>query len=320
MTGMTPAQISATLQQAAAQAALPKRSLAGWRAGFRNEANSFATALHAGCAAGELGFCFAGGYQAALRRMLPALPGEVFVALLVTEGKRQRPEDLHTLVVATGNGELALSGEKSWVAGGAQAGLLLVLARHGNDAQGRAHALLVAVPATDAGVTLEEKPATGFLDAVPHARARFDRVAVTPAMILPGDGWRDYARPFRTIEDIHVSTAIAAHLAVQALRRNYPDVLVATLVSALAQLAACAERDPNDPLTHLLLAGVEQQLAVAAGQLQAQLDAAGVDDEFAGDWRRNGMLLALAAPVRARRLEKARLSIFPAASPNPSAP
>lgn len=320
MTGMSPAQISTVLQQAAAQDAAPKRSLADWRMDFRIEANSFATALRAGCAAGELGFCFAGGYQAALRRMLPSLPADAFVALLVTEGKRQRPEDLHTLVVATGNGELALSGEKSWVAGGAQAALLLVLARHGNDAQGRAHALLVAVPATGAGVTLEEKPATGFLDAVPHARARFERVVVAPAMILPGDGWRDYARPFRTMEDIHVSTAIAAHLAVQALRRNYPDVLVATLVSALAQLAVCAERDPNDPLTHLLLAGVEQQLAVAAGQLQAQLDAAGVDDDFASDWRRNGMLLALAAPVRARRLEKARLSIFPAASPNPSAP
>lgn len=311
--------ITLALRAAAGQEPVAATTLAEWRAGFVIERSSFATALRAGLVAGQLGFCFAGGYQAALRRLLPTLPDTAFAALLVTEGKRQRPEDLHTLVVATGNGHLTLSGEKSWVAGGRQASILLVLARHGNDAQGRAHSLLLALPAQCPGVLLEQKPPTGFLDAVPHARARFDQVAITPAMILPGDGWRDYARPFRTIEDIHVSTAIAAHLAVQALRRNYPDALVATLVSALAQLAACAERDPNEPLTHLLLAGVEHQLASAAGQVQTQIGQALPDDVFATDWRRNGMLLALAAPARTRRLEKARLSIFPAASPNPSA-
>ncbi|MFZ5723497.1 MAG: hypothetical protein ACOY33_07530 [Pseudomonadota bacterium] len=291
------------LREAAAAAPAMPADLGAWRAGFRVQPDSFATAFEAGLAAGQLGFCFAGGYQAALRALVPALPVDAFAALLVTEGRQQRPEEIRTALQAQPGDRFRLDGEKSWVAGGPAATHLLVLARHGSDVDGRLRSALVLLSPQAAGVTLESRPANGFLDVVPHARARFDAVAVDAGMILPGDGWRDHARPFRTIEDIHVSTAIAAHLAVQGLRRDWPAPLLATLVAVLARLAQCAARAPGDPLTHLLLAGAEQELAQATAQTGAL--AAADDDAFARDWRANGMLLAMAAPARVKRLEKA---------------
>lgn len=278
-------------------------ALASWRSGFRVDADSFVTALDAGLAAGQLAFCFAGGYQAALRRLLPSLPADAFAALLVTEGKKQRPEELVTTLRALGDGRFRLDGEKSWVAGGTAATHLLVLARHVDAVGGRVSSSLALVTPEQGGLVLESRPASGFLDAVPHARARFDNLLVTPDMLLPGDGWRDYARPFRTIEDIHVSTTIAAHLVVHALRRDFPPALVATLLAVLSRLGQCADRDARDPHTHLLLAGAEQELAAVAAQVTQLVKAA--DDPFARDWRTNGMLLALAAPARVKRLEKA---------------
>lgn len=283
-------------------------TLADWRAGFRVDADSFVTALDAGLEAGQLAFCFAGGYQAALRVLLPSLPADAFAALLVTEGKRQRPEELLTTLTPLRDGGFRLDGEKSWVAGGTGATHLLVLARQGADG-GRVRSALALVSPTQPGVALEARPANGFLDAVPHARARFDDVQVEPSMLVAGDGWRDHARPFRTLEDIHVSTAVAAHLAVHALRRDFPGTLLATLVSCLARLAECASRAATDPCTHVLLAGAEQELALAAAQVTRLV--ATQEDAFARDWRGNGMLLALAAPPRAKRLEKALAVLRP---------
>jgi acyl-CoA dehydrogenase len=286
--------------------------LAAWRRSFHpSAADTFSSALDAGLGAGQLAFCFAGGYQSALRVLLPTLPPDAFGALLVTEGKRQRPEDiLSTLTPLTG-GRFLLDGEKSWVAGGSAATHLLVLARQEVDSDGRRRSALVLLPPSARGVTLDDRPPAGFLDAVPHARAKFDGVEIESSMLLPGDGWRDHARPFRTIEDIHVSTAIAAHLAVNGLRRHWPPALLATLVSALVRLAQCAARDPRDPHTQLLLAGAEQELVSAGSQVSAWYSGEGraADEEFARDWRSNNMLLALAAPARAKRLEKAIASL-----------
>lgn len=295
--------IVSRLRAAVASTTVPPCTLRDWRAQFRIEADSFGTAFTAGLAASGLGFCFAGGYQAALRRLSPTLPPDAFAALLVTEGKRQRPQEIVTALTPQADGTFRLDGEKSWVAGGDQATHLLVLARHGADVDGRPLSALAVVSPTAPGVTLEPRPANGFLDAVPHARARFDNVSVTPAMLLRGDGWRDHARPFRTLEDIHVLAAIAAYLAVTAMRRGFPDTLPATLLSALERLSVCAERAPADPLTHVLLAGAEQELLAAAAQVTQCV--AADDDDFARDWRGNGMLLALAAPARAQRLQKA---------------
>ena len=86
---MDVADIVERLAVAASVVEAPRHAgLAQWRATFRVGFDSFSTALDAGLGAGELAFAFAGGYQAALRRMLPSLPPAAFAALLLSEGKR----------------------------------------------------------------------------------------------------------------------------------------------------------------------------------------------------------------------------------------
>lgn len=301
MTAMTPEEILAAARAAAGAPAVPTADFAQWRSGFRVQPDTFATALSCGLAAGQLAFCFAGGYQAALRRLLPALPSTAFAALLLSEGGRQRPAELQTTLHVLADGALQLDGEKSFVTGAAAADPLLVVARYA-DAQ-PPRAVLLQVPAGLPGIRITERGDVGLLAALPHGRAHFDAVRIDASMIVPGDGWADHARPFRTHEDIHVSAAVAAHLAVTALREGWPQALLATLLACLLRLAQCAARDARDPVTHLLLAAAEAELQQVAGAVNGLL--AGRDDAFAADWRANAVMLALAGPARAKRLEKA---------------
>jgi acyl-CoA dehydrogenase len=289
---------------AAADAATPApETLAAWRAGHRVQASTFASAVAAGATAGQLAFAFAGGYQAALRQFLPDLAADVFAALLLSEGKRQRPDELLTTLTPLGDGSFRLDGEKSYVMGGADADLLLVVARQGVDADGRITSGMVILPAHAAGITHSARTDAIILPALPHGRARFENVRVDAAMVLPGDGWVDYARPFRTLEDIHVSAAVAAHLAVHAIRRHFPQPLLASLLTCLLRLDACARAGFNDPQAHVLLAGAERELQQAGAQTNDLIK--GHDDGFARDWRANHLVVAMAAPARAKRLEKA---------------
>lgn len=287
--------------------------VAVWHAAFSLQPDRFRSALQAGLGGGQLAFCFAGGYQAALRCLLPQLPDDAFAALLLTEGKRQRPEELETRLTALPDGSFRLDGEKSYLTGGELADTWLVIARR-EDAGEAPRVVLVTLPAGLPGASILPRPALGLLDALPHARARFDGVRVAAAMIAPGDGWRDYAKPFRTLEDIHVSIAVAAHLAAEALRAGWPDRLLAVLIAILARLADCASHGAGDPVAHLLLAAAEQELQQVATQVNELL--AGRDDAFARDWQANRMLLALAAPARGKRLERAAASLRALAANN----
>lgn len=300
---MDVADLVRQLQRAADAHAVPPVTLAQWRDGFRASPDTFAGAVAAGTYAGQLAFAFAGGYQSALRQLLPTLAPDDFAALLLSEGKRQRPDELLTTLTPLGGDKFRLDGEKSWVAGGAAADSLLVVARQGVASDGRVRTAMVLLPAHAPGVEHDARTETGFLSALPHGRARFDGVTVSVQMILPGDGWMDYARPFRTIEDIHVSAAVAAHLAVNALRRRFPDALLASVLACLSRLADCMTRDVNDAANHVLLAAAERELQQAAAQVNDLIS--GQDDGFARDWRANYLLVALAAPARGKRLAKA---------------
>jgi acyl-CoA dehydrogenase len=279
------------------------QDLAVWRQGLHVDKDTLVGAVDAGARAGQLAFAFAGGYQCAIRRLLPELPPDAFVALLLSEGKRQRPDELLTTLRAAGDGRFLLEGEKSWVMGGAAADALLVVATRGVAADGRTESAMILLPAHTAGVTHESRQDALILPALPHGRVRFSSVDVQPGMILPGDGWTRYARPFRTIEDIHVSAAIAAHLAVHAIRREFPPALLATLAACILRLQDCTRADASDTVAHLLLAAAERELQQACVQANELLKQD--DDAFARDWRANAAIVGLAIPARQKRLEKA---------------
>jgi alkylation response protein AidB-like acyl-CoA dehydrogenase len=264
--------------------------------------NPLDRAIAGGFAADRLGWAFASGYQAALHALFPALPEDRICALCVTEAGGNHPRAIASTLTRAAGG-WRLDGAKRWTTLGPQGGLFLVAARDAAVSGERVALHIARVPSDSAGVTIEPMTETRFVPEVPHARLRFDNVGVADDALLPGDGYDDYVKRFRTVEDIHVHAAVLAYLVGEARRLDWPPAWLERAAAALHALRAIAQEDPSLPATHIALAG-----ALAIGEaLVAQADThwRGARGEAAARWQRDKELLEVAGTARALRTARA---------------
>ena len=299
-----------------------------WRASGLGRQAPVLIALHGGYAADRPGWAFAAGYQAALRALAaqPALrtgwPGwapEDLAALCLTEPTGNRPRDLQATGRPTAEGGWQLDGHKRWTTLGTACDQLLVVARDADvpvpeGAPPRLAAWVVPVAAP--GVALQAMPPTAFVPEVPHATLALAAVHLPAAARLPGDGWNEVGKPFRTLEDTLVPMAMLAHLLAEAQRLQWPTGWRQRALATLTALAAVAEAPPLDAATHVLLAGALDQ----AHALYAEADAcytATPGNPAATRWARDRPLLGVARGAREQRAAVAwqRLAAAVAASP-----
>ena len=192
----------------------------GWAALAAQPSSPMALALLGGFAADRVGWAFAAGYQSALRTLVPSLPVQALAAFCVTEEGGNRPRDIRTLITPGAGGGFTVSGAKRWTTLGPQGTLLLVTGRLAGAAPDERPAFKVALmQAAQPGVTIVPMPETAFVPEVPHARIQLQDVAIEPSSLLPGDGYDTYVKPFRTLEDIHVTAAVLAYLLREARLR-----------------------------------------------------------------------------------------------------
>lgn len=277
-----------------------------WQALALPGATPAALAIAGGFAADRVGWAFASGYQAALRALLPELDAHTLAAFCVTEEAGNRPRDIRTTLTREVSGHWRIDGAKRWTTLGPAGTQLLVVGALAEGADpGERPALRVArVPVPSPGLVIEPMPPTGFVPEVPHARLRLQGVRVPADALLPGDGYADYVKPFRTIEDLHVTLAGLAYLLRESRARAWPAAHAEQLVAALMLLASLAAHDARSPLLHLGLAGalqLAQRLYVEAGALFA----ATPDDPAAQRWRRDQALFGIAGTARAQRAARA---------------
>lgn len=264
-------------------------------------------AIAAGALARCVGFAFAGGYQEALRALVPSLPPGTFAALCATEEGGGHPRAIQTTLTREGS-TLRLRGTKRWATAAGEASRLLVVASEGIDAAGRNRLAVVEVPATSPGVELVEMPAAPFVPEVPHFGVRLDDAQVPESARLPGDGYERYLKPFRTIEDLHVTAAILGYLAAEAARLRFPRNLRADLLVLLASLRGLASA-PSSRTTHLALDGVFRALHGLLPALEAPWR--GADEEGFARWQRDQPLLSIAGKARTARTEAAWREVEP---------
>ncbi|MEZ4439174.1 MAG: hypothetical protein R3B72_08795 [Polyangiaceae bacterium] len=276
----------------------PIPSLDVWWSRHRDLARCFARpieqALAAGFAADRLGYAFASGYQTALAQLLGerlALP----TAFCVTEER-----DIATRLVEA-EGSYHLSGAKSFVTLGGFAERLLVVASSGHDDRGRNRLRVVALDHPE-GLTLEPVADLPFVPEIGHATVRFDALPVAPSQLLPGDGYADYVKPFRTIEDLHIHAAILGWL-LRLSRKAWPEPITERLLAAALSIDALATHDPTSPAAHVALAGALQHSAHLIDELDPLW--ASLDDETQSRWRRDRDLLRVASGARAKRRDSA---------------
>ena len=253
-------------------------------------------ALALGLTAPTPGAAFLGGYRAALHAMIPALGPHTRAALCASEAGGAHPRAIEARLE-----DGSLDGAKGFVTGARDADALLVLASRGDSGEGRRALVLARVDPGAAGVAFEDMPATPFVPDVAHCAVRFAGVTVTD--VLPGDGWGDHVRPFRTREDVHVSAALGAWLVGVARRGEASHALVERLLGALASLHALAGAPPSSPAAHVALAGALAQLHGAVEAMEAWWPEA--PERERALWARDRRILGVARGAREQRLTRA---------------
>ncbi|MDR7023278.1 acyl-CoA dehydrogenase family protein [Pseudomonas peli] len=279
------------------QARLPVAGLEEWYASLLERIGHPAPlqlALLGGRLAATPGLAFLAGYQGALRALWPAAPWTLG-ALCVTENRSTRPADMTTRIDA-----LTLDGRKDFVTAAEAADWLLVAARE--EAGGAPVQLALGVVRNGApGVQIETLPALSLMPDVSHGRLHLQGAQCER---LAGDGWDDYVKPFRTLEDTHVLAALTAWLFGVGQESAWPQALQLRLLGLLAGCAEVARQCPSAAGSHVMLAGLFAQF----DSLRPDLDnafAAG-DAHWAQLWQRDKGLLAIAGSARSKRLQKAQ--------------
>ena len=239
------------------------------------------------------GLAFLVGYQAALRMLWPSAPLSLG-ALCATEQRSLRPADMQTRLT-----DLRLSGRKDFVTAGDAAEWLLIAAR--SEAPGEAARLSLAVVYPDEpGVRLEKLPAIALIPDISHGKLFLDNALCE---LLAGDGWDAYVKPFRTLEDVYVLSAMTAWLYGIGQDSDWPQALQLRLLALLAGCAEVSRQAPNNPAGHVLLGGLFAQFE----GLKAEIDQALADGppHWAAMWQRDRLVMDLAAGARGKRLVKA---------------
>lgn len=256
-----------------------------------------------GLRADGLGWAFACGYEAAMRRLGPAVRADGhLVALAATEEGGGHPRAIKTTLTRTVDGlAWELTGDKGFVTLGTDAEVLLVVASVGADDKGLNRLRVARVPSTREGVTLEPGTTLPFAPEIAHARLKLRAVRVDEDELLPGDGYDDVLKPFRTIEDTHVLAAAVGWAIGVGRASNWDRPWTERAVATLVALRDIGRADPSSPSTHIALAGAMEMaregLAGAAWDLAPQTTRT--------RWERDKPLLDVARQVRAARLEAA---------------
>lgn len=276
-----------------------------WRDGAARARGSAAQAIHGGFDADRVGWAFASGYQAALHALLPQLPSETLAAFCVTEASGNRPRDIRTRIAPAADGTMTISGAKRWTTLGPDSSLLLVAGALPSGGEGARVPLKVAQLAVGTpGLRLLPMPETRFVPEVPHAQVELEGVRVDANALLPGDGYERYVKPFRSIEDVHVTLAVLAYLLREARARRWPEGFAERLCAALVLLCGLADAPPDAPAMHVALAGalaVAHALFAEAGTLWQRHGA----DAAAQRWQRDAALFDVASSARAQRAARA---------------
>jgi len=248
-------------------------------------------------------YAFAAGYWAALHRLLPDLPPDPIPALCISEEHGAHPARIKCRLEKH-DSKWLLNGNKHFVTCGREAELLLVAASTGIGSDGKNQLRLVQVNKEQAGITLLPlaKP-LAILPEISHGRIEFTQVSVSLDNVLPGDGYRDYIKPFRTIEDLHVMAAILGYLVRIGMLFEWPRTKLEQLLSHLPTIRSLARADYAAPEIHIATAGA----LTAIQSLLETLDTCWnrVDDTLRSAWQRDRTVLNIAADARAARLAAA---------------
>jgi hypothetical protein len=165
----------------------------------------------------------------------------------------------------------------------------------------------VRVAADAPGVKRTPMELTKFIPEITHAEITIDDTHVMPEAVLPGDGYTQYLKAFRTVEDVHVHAAVLGHLVRVARLYAWPQKFVQHAVALGVALRSVATMRIDAAPTHIALAGVidaSRDLVEHSNEYWSK-----VDEDVRHRWHRDLPLLQVADTARTQRTERAWLSV-----------
>jgi alkylation response protein AidB-like acyl-CoA dehydrogenase len=183
------------------------------------------------------------------------------------------------------------------------ADVLVVVAKSGTGEAGRPTLWAVVVPKTSERLTVTTMAPTPFVPEVPHAELVLDGIELGADAILPGDGYSNFVKPFRTIEDLHVQGAVLGYLLSVAARWGFSDAHRERLLALVCSALSLATLDPAKSETHVALAGLLAEMAEVHAVLESEW--VHVDDAERERWYRDRALVQVASKAREKRRERA---------------
>lgn len=268
--------------------------------------DSIDRALLAGRLSGCVGFAFAGAYQSAIEALF-MLEEPLLASLCVTEVGGNHPRAINTRLYAE-NGQLYLSGEKSFVSGAEDAGIVYVACRderygNGLDSAGRPLIKLVVLKTDMEGLDIQAMPSLGFVPEISHGKVAFDKLAVDESSLLEGDGYLRYVKAFRTYEDLHVCAAIAAYRLAEAISGEWGDEWVEKHISLILSLREVSRMQLDSPYAHIALSACRSQLNELIESCDGFFERA--KPEAYVYWLRDSRLLKVASKAHEARTQRA---------------
>jgi acyl-CoA dehydrogenase len=285
-------------------------TLSDWKTLFDAETSGWDApvdrAVIGGFLADRVAYAFAAGYETALRRLVPSLPERAIVSLCVTEEKGGHPSSIKTeLRKAEGTPEetRSLTGSKKFITMANEAELLIVAASTGASPDGKNMIRMVIVARSAPGIDIVPMTGLPFVPEISHGTVSFRDVSVDDRDVLPGDGYRDYIKPFRTIEDLHVFAAIMGFIFRVACLFRWPRPVQEQIMSLAVCTRALALDDPSAPAVHIALGGLRAQILSLLESTSHYWET--VDEKTRAGWERDQALLRVAENARIKRLESA---------------
>lgn len=259
--------------------------------------DSLSTTLELALTSNNISQAFIIGYRCALQSLLPELNQRLWAAMCVSEKTGNHPKSLTSTVDESG----FINGHKSFVTMADQAKQLVVIAKAGQIGDKPIlKAVLLEQPCE--GLDIQAMPPLPMVPNISHGQITFTNCQ---GILLKGDGYADYSKRFRMLEDSHVFMAFTAMILRKCVDLKFDPELVQEcllLINSLNNLKGFDKK--QEPWLHLTLAACFKHFERLCNNFEAALKQSG--DAFYESWMRDKKLFTIAAKARVSRNKKAQ--------------
>jgi len=259
----------------------------------KDKTESLLSTLELGLRSANLSQAFSLGYRCALQRLCPELNQKEWAAFCVTEESGAHPKKLKTTVSAKG----VLNGAKSFVSMADRAKQLLIIAVEGY-AEDRPILKAVQVELPVIGLDLTVLPSMGMLPGVAHGKLVLNEVQ---GSILKGDGYLDFNKKFRSIEDAHLLMAFTSLILSKVVRCKLNDNLIDDCMVIITSLLNLEFDDK--PFNVLQFSGLYRSFDLLKFKFEEGFKNSSSD--FFREWNRDSKVFTLANKAKKINRNKA---------------